>query len=176
MERQSSASIRNLRVVLKSQPIDPAPPEAWLLIAIYLPLIDIPNGTGAIPEMARVLAPGGALLIANLNSFNTACCDTGWIKGSAGRRICYSFDNYLLERSMWVAFRGMRIRNHRRPMSSYMRAPFSTNHCRARTLRLKEQRAIDGDPVLGDGKDQTRIGPPHFSTAGTKNRSLLAMH
>ena len=91
------------------------------LVVSYLSLIDIPNIEAAIPEMARVLAPGGALLIANLNSFNTACCDTGWIKDAAGRRIYYPLDNYLEERPMWVEFRGIRISNHHRPMSTYMR-------------------------------------------------------
>ena len=92
------------------------------LVVSYLSLIDIPNIQAAIPEMARVLAPGGVLLIANLNSFNTACCDAGWIKDGAGRRIYYPLDNYLEERSMWTEYRGIRIRNHHRPLSTYMRA------------------------------------------------------
>jgi SAM-dependent methyltransferase len=96
--------------------------NAFDLVVSYLSLIDIPDIEAAIPEMARVLAPSGALLIANLNSFNTACFDTGWIKDSAGRRIYYPIDNYLEERSMWVEYRGIRIRNHHRPMSTYMRA------------------------------------------------------
>src|SRR4051812_26938403 len=96
--------------------------NAFDLVVSYLSLIDIPDIEAAIPEMARVLAPGGALLIANLNSFNTACCDTGWIKDSAGRSLYYPIDNYLEERSMWTAYRGIRIRNHHRPLSTYMRA------------------------------------------------------
>jgi SAM-dependent methyltransferase len=96
--------------------------NAFDLVVSYLSLIDIPDIERAIPEMARVLAPGGALLIANLNSFNTAGFDTGWIKDSAGRRIYYPIDNYLEERSMWIEYRGIRIRNHHRPMSTYMRA------------------------------------------------------
>jgi hypothetical protein len=31
-------------------------------------------------------------------------------------------DNYLQERSMWIEYRGIRILNHHRPMSTYMRA------------------------------------------------------
>jgi SAM-dependent methyltransferase len=45
--------------------------KAFDLVVSYLSLIDIPDIRAAIQEMARVLAPGGALLIANLNSFNT---------------------------------------------------------------------------------------------------------
>ncbi len=92
------------------------------LVVAYLSLIDIPDIDAAIPEMARVLAPNGALLIANLTSFNTACIDTGWVKNSAGHRVHYPIDNYLEQRSMWIEYRGIRIRNHHRPMSTYMRA------------------------------------------------------
>lgn len=92
------------------------------LVVSYLTLIDIPNYEEAIAEMARVLKPGGALLIANLNSFNTACADTGWVKDEDGQRVHYRLDNYLEERAMWIEYRGIRIVNHHRPMSSYMRA------------------------------------------------------
>ena len=96
--------------------------NAFDLVVSYLSLIDIPDMELAIAEMARVLAPNGTLLIANLNSFNTACCDTGWIRDNAGRHIFYPVDNYLEQRSMWIEYRGIRIRNHHRPMSTYMRA------------------------------------------------------
>lgn len=96
--------------------------EAFDLVVSYLSLIDIPDIQAAIPEMARVLNPDGALLIANLNSFNTACADTGWVKDSAGQRLYYPIDNYLQERSMWVEYRGIRIMNHHRPMSTYLSA------------------------------------------------------
>lgn len=92
------------------------------LVVSYLSLIDIPDMNAAIREMARVLAPGGTLLIANLNSFNTACCDTGWVKDRSGHKLHYPIDNYLDERSMWIEYRGIRIRNHHRPLSAYMRA------------------------------------------------------
>ena len=76
----------------------------------------------ALSEMARVLNPGGALLIANLNSFNTASGDTGWVKGPDGERLYYPIDNYLQERSMWIQYRAIRVRNHHRPLSTYLRA------------------------------------------------------
>jgi hypothetical protein len=72
--------------------------------------------------MARVLSPGGALLIANLNSFNTACADQGWIKDNDGKRLHYPIDHYLQERTMWIEYRGIRIANHHRPLSTYFRA------------------------------------------------------
>jgi SAM-dependent methyltransferase len=96
--------------------------ESFDLVVSYLSLIDIADIHAAISEMARVLNPGGALLIANLNSFNTASAETGWIKDSAGQRLYYPIDNYLQERSMWVEYRGIRIMNHHRPLSTYLRA------------------------------------------------------
>src|SRR5688572_3672726 len=47
----------------------PFPDASFDLVVSYLTLIDIPDVETAIPEMARVLRPGGTLLIANLNSF-----------------------------------------------------------------------------------------------------------
>jgi ubiquinone/menaquinone biosynthesis C-methylase UbiE len=53
----------------------------------YLSLIDIPNAQTAIQEMVPVLKPGGAVLIANLTSFNTACADISWVKDQARHRL-----------------------------------------------------------------------------------------
>ncbi len=96
--------------------------ESFDLVVSYLSLIDIPDFQTAIQEMVRVLRPEGALLIASLNSFNTACGDTGWVKDSSGKRLFYPIDHYLQERAMWIEYRGIRILNHHRPMSAYMRA------------------------------------------------------
>jgi len=99
----------------------PFPNETFDLVVSYLSLIDIPDIQSAIPEMARVLRPGGALLIANLNGFNTACGDRGWIKDSDGHRVHYPIDHYLQERAMWIEYRGIRVVNYHRPMSAYLR-------------------------------------------------------
>jgi SAM-dependent methyltransferase len=96
--------------------------ESFDLVVSYLSLIDISDVQAAIQEMARVLHPGGSMLIASLNSFNTACCDTGWVKDENGRRLFYPIDHYLRERAIWIEYRGIRIVNHHRPMSTYMRA------------------------------------------------------
>ena len=94
---------------------------AFDLVVSYLSLIDIPDIRAAIPEMARVLKPGGTLLIANLNSFSSACADDGWVKNANGERLHYRIDNYLGEHSLWIEYRGIRILNHHRPLSTYMR-------------------------------------------------------
>ena len=101
--------------------------EAFDLVVSYLSLIDIPDVGAAIPEMARVLRPGGRLLIANLNSFNTACADGGWVKDMLGRRLHYPIDHYLQPRAMWIEYRGIRIVNHHRPLSTYMQALLRAN-------------------------------------------------
>lgn len=94
--------------------------ESFDLVVSYLALIDIPNLAPAIAEMARVLTPGGALLIANLNSFNTAGIEIGWHCGPRGEKLHYPVDHYLRERAFWTEWRGIRIVNHHRPLSTYM--------------------------------------------------------
>src|SRR5690606_14307340 len=74
------------------------------LVVSYLTLIDIADIEAAIPEMARVLAPGGSLLIANLNPFLTACLDQDWQKDAAGNRLHWPVDNYLRETPHWLTW------------------------------------------------------------------------
>jgi SAM-dependent methyltransferase len=94
---------------------------AFDLVVSYLSLIDIADSDTGIAEMARVLRPGGALLIANLTSFVTASIDAGWHQGPDGERT-FRIDRYLDERAEWVGWRGIRIRNWHRPLSQYMAA------------------------------------------------------
>ncbi|MET7245733.1 class I SAM-dependent methyltransferase [Methylobacterium sp. EM32] len=89
---------------------------AFDLVVSYLTLIDIPDIRAAIPEMARVLAPGGTLLIANLTSFCTAGAWTGDPDGVRRFRI----DDYLEERAEWAAWHGIRVHNWHRPLSLTM--------------------------------------------------------
>lgn len=91
------------------------------LVVFYLSLIDIDDYRAAIDEAWRVLVPGGTLLIANLQAFNTASPDQGWTHEPDGsRRFC--IDHYFEERAEWVAWRGIRIRNWHRPLSAYFSA------------------------------------------------------
>ena len=100
----------------------PFPDRSFDLVVSYLSLIDIPDFDIAVREMARVLAPGGSLLIANLTSFNTPCADRGWVFDERGERLHYPIDHYLDDRAMWVEYRGIRITNYHRPMHRYMKA------------------------------------------------------
>ncbi|MBR0827017.1 class I SAM-dependent methyltransferase [Bradyrhizobium manausense] len=89
------------------------------LVVSYLSLIDIPDIGAAIANMAAALRPGGTLLIANLTSFNTAGMPEGWYRdGDGGSR--FSIDHYMDERAVWVEWRGIRIYNWHRPLSTYM--------------------------------------------------------
>lgn len=89
------------------------------LAVAYLSLIDIPDLTSAFAQMHRVLRPGGTLLIANLQSFNTASVDHGWSREPDGTRR-FSIDHYLDERPVWEEWHGIRIRNWHRPMQAYL--------------------------------------------------------
>jgi ubiquinone/menaquinone biosynthesis C-methylase UbiE len=89
------------------------------LVVAYMSLIDIPDVQAGIAEMARVLRPGGALLIANLNSFNTASQD-GWKTDWSGQSH-FAIDDYLEERANWVSWRDVHIQNWHRPLSTYMK-------------------------------------------------------
>ncbi len=99
----------------------PFPDAQFDLVVSYLSLIDIPDFRAGLREMARVLTPGGSLLIANLNSFATAAGSNGWIEDEAGNPVYYPIDTYLEERADWVTWRGIRIQNWHRPFSAYMR-------------------------------------------------------
>lgn len=96
--------------------------ESYDLAVSYLSLIDIPDHARGIGEMTRVLKPGGTLLVANLNSFNTSTGDQGWVRDAFGQIKHYPVDHYLEERAFWTEWRGIRIVNHHRPLSAYMRA------------------------------------------------------
>lgn len=94
---------------------------AFDLVVSYLSLIDIPDVRPAIAEMVRVLRPGGRLLIANLTSFNTAGQEADWSLDEHGKRKHFQIDHYLTESAAWIEWRGIRIRNHHRPLSTYMK-------------------------------------------------------
>lgn len=111
------------------------------LVVSYLTLIDIDGIEEAIGEMARVLRPGGSLLIANLNSFNTA---GGWKTVPDGTRR-FEIDNYLTERAEWVSWRGISIRNWHRPFHTYMRLLLDTG---LRLVFFDEPAPSGGDPEV----------------------------
>ncbi len=92
------------------------------LVISYITLIDIPDFRAAIREMARVVRPGGAELIANLTGFTSAGAAQGWIKDEAGRHLHFPVDRYLEEFPFWLEWSGIRIQNWHRPLAAYMSA------------------------------------------------------
>ncbi|KIC51149.1 class I SAM-dependent methyltransferase [Tateyamaria sp. ANG-S1] len=100
----------------------PVADDAFDLVVSYLTLIDIDGLEDAVAEMARVTAPGGRILVANLTSFSTSsavmgpryCRDTGEKLKPLGR--------YLSEEKLWFEWDGLRIQNWHRPLSTYMQA------------------------------------------------------
>jgi SAM-dependent methyltransferase len=98
-------------------------PDASFDLAVsYITLIDIPDFRAAIAEMARVLRPGGSLLVANLTGFTSACADRGWVRDEKGEHLHFPVDNYLREAPFWFEWSGIRIENWHRPLEAYMSA------------------------------------------------------
>ncbi|HEX5480932.1 MAG TPA: class I SAM-dependent methyltransferase [Dehalococcoidia bacterium] len=89
------------------------------LIVSYVTLVDITGYREAIAEAARVLRPGGRLVVANLG-FVTA--SAGWLRDEQGRRLYHRVDRYADEWSRELEWAGMRIVNWHRPLANYMQA------------------------------------------------------
>ena len=116
------------------------------LVVSYLSLIDIHDLSCALTNMIRVLRPGGTLLIANLTSFNTAAMPEGWVRDSDGKpRFC--IDHYLDERAVWVSWRGIRVQNWHRPLSTYMSLLLEAG---MQLLHFCEPAPTGGDPKKAD--------------------------
>ncbi len=98
---------------------------AFDLVVSYLSLIDIPDFRAAIAEMARVLTPGGTLMVAHITGMRSALMDQGWVRDEDGTRLHYPVDRYLEERSTQVDLTGsgdVQVLNWHRPLSAYMTA------------------------------------------------------
>ncbi len=101
----------------------PFPDQSFDMVVSYMTLIDIPDLRAAYDEIRRVLKPGGRFLAANLSSYATALpkgWDRPWLADDAGERYAMACDDYLEERSFWIGWRGIRVRNHHRPFQAYM--------------------------------------------------------
>jgi len=113
------------------------------LVASYLSLCDIPDFKAAIGEMARVLAPGGTLLLANLTSMSTADAGIGWVNDDKGDLLYWPIDRYLDEFSMRSEWNGISIVNWHRPLSAYMSALLGAG---LRLVFFDEPQPASGDP------------------------------
>lgn len=125
----------------------PFPDASFPLAVSYLTLIDIDGYAEAILEAARILRPGGTLLVANLNGFNTAA-SPGWVRartklGNSDDRLHFAFDHYLTPRPTALNYRGIRVINHHRPLSHYMQAFLAAG---LRLTHFSEPAPIEGAP------------------------------
>lgn len=121
--------------------------ESFDLVVAYLSLIDIEPIEAAIAEIVRVMAPGGTLLIANLNGFNTACAGQGWVKDAFGRKLHYPIDEYLTPRPRRQNWKGISVINWHRPLSLYMTLLIDAG---LRLTLFTEPAPIGGDRARAD--------------------------
>jgi SAM-dependent methyltransferase len=126
--------------------------ETFDLAVSYLSLIDIDDAGGAIAEMARVLRPGGRVLVAHLNGFATAMeNDVSERFRLRPRRI----RAYLDPRPVRTVWKGIDVINWHRPLSYY----FETFLGAGLALRRFEEPA----PHSGDPRRIRRYRDvPHF--------------
>lgn len=99
----------------------PFPDASFDLALSYLTLIDIENYREAIREIARVLRPGGRLVIANLNSFVTTR-PRAWYQNDAGEKLHVAVEDYYDERALLLEWGGVSIYNWHRPFEAYLQA------------------------------------------------------
>jgi SAM-dependent methyltransferase len=89
------------------------------VVVSYITLVDIKDYRGAIAEMARVLRPGGRIVVANLGFVTSSL---GWLRDDEGRRLHHRVDRYAEEWPQTFEWLGVRIVNWHRPLSAYMQA------------------------------------------------------
>lgn len=107
----------------------PLPMLPFSLVLASLSLIDIEDYSLAIAEMARVLAPGGSLLMANLPPLPRHRDPASLARGSGqlasgGRRRAAVLRNRRCGsiRANWMAWSGLHRRNHHCPLLAFVAA------------------------------------------------------
>lgn len=121
------------------------------LAVSYITLVDIVLYREAIAECARVLVPGGRLLVANLGF--TSCAPVGreWARDEHGNKLHKRIDHYASEFQQVFAWAGMRIANWHRPLSGYMQAYLANGLIlRAFEEPVPEDASLRDDPYWED--------------------------
>lgn len=92
------------------------------LVVTYVSMVDIPQFAKAVQEMARVLKPGGAVLMANCHPILTANLSPDWVENESGERLHWPIDRYFEERANKAEWANINVVNYHRPLSSYFGA------------------------------------------------------
>jgi SAM-dependent methyltransferase len=122
------------------------PDGSFDLVICYVSLVNVLDVGRAIREMARVLQPGGTLLIANLNSFVTAGFPDGWIEAVDGTAR-YCIDHYSEVRAEWVSWANIKVQNWHRPLGDYMGLLLEQG---LELRHFSEPLPVGGDPVQAE--------------------------
>lgn len=125
--------------------------ESFALVVSYITLVDIVGYRGAIEEMARVLRPAGRLLVATISPF--ASTGQGWVRDADGNRLYFPIDDYLAETEQLLEWKGIRVHNYHRPLSSLMEAFLGAGLILRRYL---EPTTIAGCPLV-DAEAYVRV-------------------
>lgn len=96
----------------------PLPDASFDIVLSYLSIVDMPDYVAAIREMARVLKPGGRIVVATVS--NVASTTDGWVKDASGAKLYRTVDRYMEDFSMDLAWSGIQIVNFHRPLSAIL--------------------------------------------------------
>lgn len=113
-------SIVPIRAVAEAMPLRAA---SFELAVSYITLVDIEGYCEAIAEMARVLRPGGRIVVANIGFVSASQAPNGgWLRDDAGTALHVPIDRYLSESRAVFEWAGIRLLNWHRPLGAYMTA------------------------------------------------------
>ena len=110
------------RYALASADSLPFADASFGLVVSYVTLVDIARYREAIAECARVLVPGGRMLVANLSFASASPVGREWALDANGTKLHRRIDHYLSEHRQVFAWSGIRIVNWHRPLQNYMQA------------------------------------------------------
>lgn len=97
----------------------PVESESADLVIFYLVIIDIEHLQPALVEAARVLKPGGRVVVANIVPFRDS--ELFWERDSKGKKLFWKVHGYGHERGMLCQWGGMKIINYHRMLGTIFR-------------------------------------------------------